>query len=646
MIGVITASKTSGSVLGYDFGDMKEKDQKIHILASEGVIMDPLLIERLNQNWTDDASKQVFKYISRAVADDLSKQFDAQASLSDRIVRATGHIALSFPEGDRERLLDDNFALQIASEYMERMDITDTQWVLTAHLPTPENPELKPHIHLAYNRVRYDGSVIDSGNERYRSQKIAEEISKKYNLTPAGVEKRREKALISEQQLYSQMRTLAKEALQESCTMDEFKFNLRKRGIELCLSEHSEQKKSYGISYAMGEISAKGSKLDRSALSYTKVYNTLANNLADRIDLEIKAKEEELQKRARLQVEQANLARDLKNTYNTMFPTIKELGNTVNKTYELFRESKDAGVAINALTTGKYNELRDTWHQFCEQSREIKNAKTDGAMIKTLGGMLVMLNPVVGLLVMVIGSIATDIRLSSIRHDKKVLLSKIESLKNDIDALKQQKSEIKIETQERLKDYLQAKDARNEFRQGMNKIKAEIDALKEQTTKKEVTMDDLAKALSQSQKTNPGTPQANTEKKPVVVNPNLDGRILGSLGRKNITEVKQALMYNDIVLKPVLRQDGAITSFEILHAGRRYMMEDILKPSTILVLMKNWERLTGLKSAKTVDSNTRKQQPGPQRGYKLNENFRYNFKDILDNHEDAPEPKKGKGKGM
>ena len=60
-------------------------------------------------------------------------------------------------------------------------------------------------------------------------------------------------------------------------------------------------------------------------------------------------------------------------------------------------------------------------------------------------------------------------------------------------------------------------------------------------------------------------------------------------------------MYNDIVLKPVLRQDGAITSFDILHAGIRYKMEDILKPSTITVLFKNWERLTNQRSAVSVD---------------------------------------------
>ncbi len=634
MIGVITASKTSGSVLGYDFGDKKKKDQKIHILASEGVFMDPELVERLNQNWTDDASKKEFKYVSRAVADDLSKQFDSQASLSDRIVKTTGHIALSFPEGDRERLQDDDFAIQIATEYMEKMEINDTQWVLTAHLPTPEQPNLKPHFHLAYNRVRYDGSVIDSKNERYRSQKIAAELSEKYGLTPAGESPRLEQSLSPVQQQFEQMRLMAREALKQSCTMEEFKMQLRERGIELRESEHSEQQKTFGLSYSMidnQEISAKGSKLDRSALSYAKVTATLEKNLATRTAMEQKAAQDAA--REEIQV--------LRAAYSEMVPTIQKLHASVNNTFQLYTDAKQAGVSINAETKQRYSELKQSWEKFRSLNADRKAAKAAKEVVKAIGGMMILLNPIAGLMVLAIGSIAANIRISNIDAEKKVLLSKIEKLKTDIDALKQQKSDIKIEKQERLKDYLQAKDARNDFRQGMDTIKAEIAALKVQTTKKEVTMDDLARALTQSQKTKTEAPQAPAEKKPVVENPNLDGRIIGSLGRKNIAEVRQALWFNDIVLKPILRQDGAITSFDILHAGKRYKMEDILKPSTILVLMKNWVQLTGLKSAQTVDAKTRKQPPKPQRGYKLNENFR----DILDNHVDAPEPQKGNGRG-
>ncbi len=286
MIGVLTASTTSGSVLGYDLGVLKDKEQRIQILGSEGVFMDARQVDRLNQNWTDAASLKEFKFVSRAVADDLAKQFDSQASVNDRVVRTTGHIALSFSPEDRPRLQDNEFKVQLATEYMEQMGIVDTQWVITEHYDTNA-----PHLHIAYNRVKFDGTVIDSKNERYRSEKVAAEISEKYGLAVAGTTPRLEQSLNPEQQQFEQMRLQARGVLQQSCTMEEFRQHLQERGISLRESEHSEQKKSFGLSYSMinnPDISAKGSKLDRSALSYDKVTATLARNLANRTALEAK----------------------------------------------------------------------------------------------------------------------------------------------------------------------------------------------------------------------------------------------------------------------------------------------------------------------------------------------------------------------
>ena len=292
MIGVLTASTTSGSVLGYDLGDLKNKDQKIRILSSEGVFLDARLVDRLNQNWTDESSRKEFKYISRSVANDLAHQFDSQAAMNDRIVRTTGHVSLSFSPADLPKL-DDESMVKYAEEYMERMGIVDTQYVITRHFETNA-----PHLHIAYNRVKYDGTVIDSKNERYRSQKVAAEISEKYDLAVAGDSLRLEESLSLQQQLFSQMRTLAREVLAQSCTMEEFKKNLRDRGISLQVSAHSENQKSYGLSFSMiehPEVSAKGSKLDRSALSYAKVTATLAQNLANRVEVEsqLAAKQEQ-----------------------------------------------------------------------------------------------------------------------------------------------------------------------------------------------------------------------------------------------------------------------------------------------------------------------------------------------------------------
>ena len=272
MIGVLTASTESGNVLGYDLGDKREKEQRIQILDFEGVILDPEQVDRLNENWTDSVSKKEFKKISREVANDLSRQFDAQTVMSERIVKTTGHIALSFSPADAPRLEDPDFRKQLAREYMEAMGITDTQWVFTWHFDTR-----CPHGHIAYNRVRNDGTVIDSKNERYRSLKVATEITKKYGLAVGGEAERNIDALCDTRHAYAAMRQIALVELANSCTLAEYTERLRKRGITLLES-------SDGLSYssANGTYPAKGSKLDRAALSYSKVTATLSQNLSAR----------------------------------------------------------------------------------------------------------------------------------------------------------------------------------------------------------------------------------------------------------------------------------------------------------------------------------------------------------------------------
>lgn len=576
MIGVITASKTSGSVLGYDFGDKKDKDQKIHFLASEGVILDARQVDRLNQNWTDAASLKEFKFISRSVADDLSKQFDSQASVNDRIVRTTGHIALSFSPLDRKRLQDDEFKIQVATEYMEEMGITDTQWVLVEHEETNA-----PHLHIAYNRVKYDGTVVDSKNERYRSQKIAAELSEKYGLTLAGETPRMEKSLTPEQQQFEQMRLLAREALQESCTMEEFKSNLRKRGIELRLSEHSEQQKSYGISYAMGEISAKGSKLDRSALSYAKVTATLEKNLATRTAMEQKAAQDAAHEKVQ----------ELRAAYKEMVPTIQKLHASVTNAFQLYTDAKQAGVSINTQTDQRYGELKQTWKEFRSLNADRSKAQTAKDVVKAIGGMMLLLNPIAGLLVLAVGSIAHNIRISNINTDKKALLSKIEGLKTDIDALKQQKAQINIEKKERLDEYLHAKDAKNEFQVGMDGIKAEIDKIKEQT-KPNIAFDFKAARKRDAATTETKPAKSTTVARPSITTVDISSVILSA---KDKDSLDLALLDKRIVIEPIKDRFGGVADFKVTLAaeGRVVNASNLIPGDRMRQWLDKWENLTG-----------------------------------------------------
>jgi hypothetical protein len=479
MIGVLTAAASSGNVLGYDFGDMKNKDQLIEILAYEGVYMDPELVDRLNQNWTDAASKKEFKRLSRNLANDLSKQFDAQSSLNDRIVKTTGHIALPFSPADRPRLKDKEFKIHLAKEYMEEMGITDTQYVITEHKVPEENA---PHLHIAYNRVRFDGTVIDSRNERYRSQKIARKLSEKYGLTPAGKTPRHDERLSEKQQKFARMRTLAIEARSMSGNIEEFRQELRKRGIQLQMTEHSGQKRSYGLSYSMTnepEISAKGSKLDRNALSYAKVAAALASNMAAQ-----QKKEEEMFRRIQEQALERR-KREQNEKYNAIAGALiivqKEVWNDLKaareKAYKLYLNKLKGYIELSKSTTETHYELLKQWQEFTKLNETKKNAKTVAEAIEVMGGMLMLLNPIVGLLAIFFSKFVRDISELGTPEQKQKLLPEIKSLHEDFERMVAKKKQLSFEKKELLNQYLIAKDRAMEYKTAMRSVDNYIKAI-------------------------------------------------------------------------------------------------------------------------------------------------------------------------
>ena len=73
--------------------------------------------------------------------------------------------------------MTDALMTQIAKEYMQKMGITDTQYLLVRHLDQPH-----PHCHLVYNRVGNNGQTISDKNIKLRSAKVCRELTEKCGL--------------------------------------------------------------------------------------------------------------------------------------------------------------------------------------------------------------------------------------------------------------------------------------------------------------------------------------------------------------------------------------------------------------------------------------------------------------------------------
>jgi len=90
------------------------------------------------------------------------------------------HVSLNFHETDKVKLNDENL-IQISSEYMENMGYGKQPYIVYRHEDTAH-----PHIHILSSRVDiHTQKRIEQDFERIKSQRITQELERKYGLTIA-----------------------------------------------------------------------------------------------------------------------------------------------------------------------------------------------------------------------------------------------------------------------------------------------------------------------------------------------------------------------------------------------------------------------------------------------------------------------------
>ncbi|OKY86447.1 MAG: hypothetical protein BHV69_02405 [Bacteroidales bacterium 52_46] len=134
MIAKILAKGSAAAIVGYVMREFHDKEQYTadtwRVIDSDGILGNDY----------------------RRIVD----SFDIGASLNKRISKPIGHIAVSFDKADLPHLTDD-FMVQLAKEYMERMGIRDTQYLIVRHLETG-----KPQgIRFSDGEFTFNGSKID-----------------------------------------------------------------------------------------------------------------------------------------------------------------------------------------------------------------------------------------------------------------------------------------------------------------------------------------------------------------------------------------------------------------------------------------------------------------------------------------------------
>lgn len=202
----------------------------------------------------------------------MIQDFDMQRKVNPDLTKAVGHISLSWSKEDAARLSPD-IMKQRALEYMEKMKINGTQFILVEH-----RDKNHPHLHIIYNRVNNEGKTISDQFQKERNHKVCKEITLRY-----GYHFGKGKQQVNRQQLKGadkvryELYDAIKLASANAGNWNELTATLERQGIQTIFKFKSGTSEIQGVSFATGDLQFKGSKIDRS-LSFGRLDALIRHN--------------------------------------------------------------------------------------------------------------------------------------------------------------------------------------------------------------------------------------------------------------------------------------------------------------------------------------------------------------------------------
>ena len=202
----------------------------------------------------------------------IVQSFIDQAELNPKVGKVVGHISLSFSAQDSPRLCNE-WMVKVAREYMEKMGIKDTQYIIGRHFDKEH-----PHVHIAFNRIDNNGKTISDRNDRFRSEKICKELTTKYGLYFAdGKEKVKEHRLKEPDKTKYEIYQALKAEIAQCRNWKDLLAHLKKQDIDVRFKYKGNSQEVQGIIFEKNGYHFNGSKVDRN-FSYSKIDFSLHQN--------------------------------------------------------------------------------------------------------------------------------------------------------------------------------------------------------------------------------------------------------------------------------------------------------------------------------------------------------------------------------
>lgn len=196
---------------------------------------------------------------------DMVRDFQDQTLLNPRVKNTVGHISLSFSEQNKAKLTD-KVMTEIAREYMQKMGIENTQYLIVRHHDADH-----PHCHIVYNRVKNDGTTVTDSNIRRRNVDVCKDLTRKHELYFAsGKENVNDHRLREPDKTKYEIYRSITAALPGCRSWGDLEIRLRRNGITMKFKTKGDTGIREGVKFTKGKYTFFGSKIDKQ-FSYSKL---------------------------------------------------------------------------------------------------------------------------------------------------------------------------------------------------------------------------------------------------------------------------------------------------------------------------------------------------------------------------------------
>lgn len=160
---------------------------------------------------------------------------------------------------------------EVAKEYLKRMGITGTQYVVFRHKDQPHG-----HVHIVYNRVRNDGTAITGDSNFRKSIAVTKALTREYGLTfGKGKKNVRRERLRGKDAVKYRLYDAIREAMKNCHDWQSLRAALEAKGIRMAVVQRAGGSGRTGIIFTYGKMTFSGGQIDRS-LTYNRINQAMA----------------------------------------------------------------------------------------------------------------------------------------------------------------------------------------------------------------------------------------------------------------------------------------------------------------------------------------------------------------------------------